>query len=180
MATEKTNCADNFTLPQGPPGPAGPQGVIGPQGYPGNTQQGLQGPSGASKIDVNIQERADPYVSLTEQDSFKTLVHFIFPGTNDFTPQTWRIALSYFSSTGNNIITIRLGYITSSGTRIIVGFRAIQTTASDGNNSDTYSVEEISDLGSFPAGATNCYVEASGSSLKKGNTVKFYATELRA
>jgi hypothetical protein len=180
MATENTNCADNFNLPQGPVGPEGPQGVIGPQGYPGNTQQGLQGPSGTSKIDVNIQENDDAYVSLTDPDSFKTLVHFIFPGTNDFTPQTWRVALSYYSASGGSLITFNLGYITSSGTRVIVGTNTIPTISNAAGSGDTYSIEEVSNLGSFPVGATNCYVEASASSLGKGNAVKFYATELRA
>jgi hypothetical protein len=62
MATEETNCASNFYLPQGPEGPQGDQGLIGPQGYAGNSQLGIQGPSGSSKVDVNIQLGNNPYL----------------------------------------------------------------------------------------------------------------------
>jgi len=179
MATEETNCASNFYLPRGPQGPIGDQGLIGPQGYAGNPQLGAQGPSGASKIDININYGIDPYMELLGHDAFFTLAHFIFPGTNDFTPQTWRIAVGYFSSVGSNVITINLGYITDSGSKVILGTREINTTAGTPGSGLEYSVEEISNLGSFPAGPTNCFVEAKATQTGKGNTTRFYATELR-
>jgi len=179
MATEETNCAGNFYLPQGPQGERGDQGLIGPQGYAGNSQQGIQGPSGASKIDINLNKAGDPYVEITEPYAFVTLAHFIFPGTNEWTPQSWRIGVGYFSKTGSNAIQINLGYITDSGTRVIVGTRVINTVAGEPAGPLEYSVEEISNLGSFPATATNCFVEANATTTEKGNITRFFATELR-
>jgi hypothetical protein len=179
MATEETKCADNFYLPIGPQGERGEQGPVGPQGTSGAPQSGIQGPSGGSKIDINLQKGTDPYIQADIAENWFTLAHFIYPGSAVFTPQTWRTAIATFANKELNSVFLRLGYINDAGQQIILATHQVIVNPSNTSSTTDLSIEEVSNLGSFPADPTNFFVQAKVGFVGKGYVTNFYATELR-
>lgn len=177
MALEETFCIDNFTLPKGPRGPRGPIGPIGLTGPGGIATKGPVGPPGGSKIDVNFQTSNKPFVELYNAGVETVLAHFIFPGTNTFTPKTWRIAIASFVRIGTNKLTLNLKMIAPNGTITTVAtITKIITASSQGF---VYEILEVSSFVALPATASNFFIDAIMVSKDLKASTRCYATELR-
>lgn len=178
MATEETKCSDNYFLPKGSDGARGPIGITGSTGLSGKSTVGPAGPAGGNKIDINFQVGNKPYIQATSAGEFKTLAHFIFPGTQEFTPQSWKVAIGYTALRALNKVILRLGYLTADGEKVIVS--TIEKNLTEPSlRGLKYLILTSSALSGLPLDASNFFVEASVSYMDMESVTRFYATELR-
>lgn len=177
MATEETKCSDNFYLPIGPQGPRGEQGLTGAQGPGGAVTQGPAGPAGGNKIDINFQIGSTPYMEATVGGEWERLAHFIFPGTSEFTPSSWRVAVGYYLTRGSNDIKLQLGYLQNDGTKVIVA--SIDEVVSPSTQGFVYKIFNASSFNGLPSAASNFFVEGKVTKVGKEFRTRYFATELR-
>jgi len=184
MAYKEPRCTDNYTLPKGDKGPKGPQGDTGIQGLAGPGIQGPTGTAGGNKIDINLQSNDNPYIDLVgiiPGNVVPDLGFFVFPGTNEFTPSSWRVAYSLQGSTGTltapATIFVELGFIQTDGTKQAVA----SFTDTQQSTTAVYTIKEISSFSNLPPDPALFYISGSaGGTTGSGKTVvRIYATELR-
>jgi hypothetical protein len=186
MAIEETKCTENYFIPRGPQGPRGITGAEGPAGPSGSGVVGPQGPAGGSKIDINFQVGKDPYIFLEPQGQYKTLGHFIFPGTVSFTPLTWRVAISTRALSQGNQINIKLVYYSPDGTKSTIASVNDSVIANSNQQGLEYKILETDNFTALPTGAANFAVEARALFVDEDNGINgthvtlLYATELRS
>ena len=176
----ENSCTDNFSLPQGPQGERGEKGDKGNTGSKGDIgPQGEQGPPGSGKIDIHFREDNQPYVTVTTLTSSgeKLIGYFIFPGTDDYTPNTIKVAVSVFAGIGTPESTLKLYLINSDGSKVIIStLKSSQEVSSD----FVYKIMSSSSLSNLPTSESIFALYGSISIVgEDDNVLRIHALEMK-
>ena len=81
MNASDLSCTENLSANVGKRGPRGIKGITGlPQIHGGVGPNGLQGPSGGSRIDISLQGEEQPYLDF-RSERYSKISYMIYPGS---------------------------------------------------------------------------------------------------